>query len=254
MTTIKLFFFIFILSFSSAFVFAEERTISVDYGKLYEIAYNTKDVTVFEAIPDFDQKEIIFKIDVTSPAATLELTIPRELLDSKENGNDLNFFIVADGADVTFSEKKTTDTTRTLFMQLSSGSTVLEVFGTQLGSSTSENRPTVEKPKEEPTKEIPQEKASEEPQTVEQVPEKSVTQEKLSEKITSIEEKPTMVSNEKPSQDTVQNIFDFSKILNWYIPINERQMQQFVMATGAFVALIMVLIILKGLRTEKSLP
>jgi len=41
---------------------------------------------------------------------------------------------------------------------------------------------------------------------------------------------------------------------NWSIPINERQMQQFVMTTGAFVALVIILIIFKGLRTEQSLP
>lgn len=254
MAMLKLLFFMVILSFSPAFVFAEEKTISVDYGKLYDITYNAKDVTVFDVIPDSDGAELIFGIDVTSPIATLELTIPRELLDSKENGNDVDFFIIADGTDdVTFSEKEATYTARTLFMQLSPGITEIEVFGTQLGVSTPENEPSAEEPKEEPAKEIPQEETSEESLTVEQTPSESVPEEKPSE-VAPITEKPTTVSIEKPLQETTQNIFDFSKIPNWYIPINERQMQEFVMTAGTFAALAIVLLIFKGLRTEKSLP
>lgn len=246
MATLKLLFFISVLGFSPALVFAEEQIISVDYGKLYDITYNAKDVTVFEVIPNSDDAELIFVIDVTSPIATLELTIPRELLDSKEDGNDVDFFIIADNADVTFSEKEATDTTRTLFMQLSPGTTELEVFGTQLGS-VSESEPAVEEPQEEPEKEIPQEEISEEPQTVEQVPDESAPEEESS-------EEETTTTEEKPSQEITQNMFDFSKISNWNIPINERQMQQFVMTAGAFAALAIVLIIFKGLRTEQSLP
>jgi hypothetical protein len=246
LVALKLLFFILVFSFSPVLVFAEEQTISVDFGKLYDIMYNAKDVTVFEVIPNSDDGELIFVIDVTSPIATLELTIPRELLDSKENGNDVDFFIIGDGADVTFSEKEATDTSRTLFMQLSPGTTELEVFGTRLGDSVSENESAVEEPKEEPTKEIPQE-ATEEPQIVEQTPDESAPKEE------SPKEEVTPVTEEKPSQ-TIQNIFDFSKMPNWSIPINERQMQQFAMTAGAFAALVIVLIIFKGLRTEQSLP
>ncbi len=131
-------------------------------------------------------------------------------------------------------------------MQLSPDTTELEVFGTQLGDSVSENESAVEEPKEEPTKEIPQE-ATEEPQIVEQTPDESAPKEE------SPKEEVTPVTEEKPSQ-TIQNIFDFSKMPNWSIPINERQMQQFAMTAGAFAALVIVLIIFKGLRTEQSLP
>ena len=243
MVALKLLFFVLVFGFSSTLVFAEEQTIPVDFGKLYDITYDAKDVTIFEVIPNSDDTELIFVIDVTSPIATLELTIPRELLDSQENGNDIDFFIIADGADVTFSEKETSDTSRTLFMQLSPGTTELEVFGTKLGDNVSENE-SVEEPKEEPAKEIPQE--TEEPQIVEPTDE-SVPKEETS------EEEVTSVTEEKPSQ-TIQKIFDFSKLQNWSIPINERQMQQFAMTAGAFAALVIVLIIFKGLRTEQSLP
>ena len=253
MAILKLLLFILALSFSPFFVFAEEKIISVDYGKLYDITYNAKDATVFDVIPNSDDAELIFEIDVTSPVATLELTIPRELLDSKENGNDSDFFIIADGAVVTFSEKEATDTTRTLLMQLSPGTTDLEVFGTQLGSNSLENEPTVGEQKDEPIKEIPQEETSGKPTTEEQVPVEPVPEEKSSDEITPpTEEKSTDMK--KPSQETTQNMFDFFKMPNWSIPINERQMQEFVMTAGAFAALVIVLIIFKGLRTEKSLP
>ena len=249
----KLLFFILVLSFSPLLVFAEEKTITVDYGKLYEIAYAVKDVTVFEVTPDSDQKELIFDIDVTSPIATLELTIPRELLDSKENGNDVDFFIIANEELVTFSEKEATDTTRTLFMQLSPGTTELEVFGTELAGTAVENQvaPEEKPPAEETTQ---TEQPTEEPTTEEQTPGKDTSEEKTPEEMTPpVEEKPVPVSTEKPLQ-TSQNMFDFSKIPNWSISINERQMQEFAMTAGAFVALILVLAIFKGLRTEKDLP
>lgn len=232
-----------LLSFSPILVFAEEQTISVDYGKLYDIKYDTKDVTIFEVIPNPDDLELIFEIDAKSPNATLELTIPRELLDSKENEKDSDFLVIADGADVTFSEKEATNTTRTLFMELSQGTTEIEIFGTQLVGQISENEPVLEEPKEEPAQEIPQEEIKE-PPPVEQTPES--TEESSKEEV-----KP--VAEEKPSQ-TMQKMFDFSKMPNWSIQINERQIQLFAMTAGAFVALVIVLIIAKGLRTEKSLP
>ena len=233
-----------LVSSSPILVFAEEQTISVDYGKLYDINYDAKDVTIFEVIPNPDDSELIFEIDVASPNATLELTIPRDLLDSKENEKDSDFLIVADGADVTFSEKEATNTTRTLFMELSKGTTELEIFGTQLVGQVSDNEPVIDEPKEEPAQEIPQEETKE-PPTVEQTPEESTPKEPSKEEVIPVVE-------EKLSQ-TMQKMFDFSKMPNWSIPINERQIQQFEMTAGAFAALVIVLIIAKGLRTEKSL-
>ncbi|HSB57227.1 MAG TPA: hypothetical protein VLD38_05425 [Nitrosopumilaceae archaeon] len=245
MLTLKLLLFL-LLIFPPALVFADEKIIKVDYGKLYDLSYDAKDTTVFEVIPNSDDAELIFEIDVTSSVATLELTIPRELLDSKENGDDSDFFIIADGELVPFSEKEKTDTTRTLFMQLSQGTTELEVFGTQLGGKSTEIVPTVENQTAEPVKEIPQNETSEKPTSEEPAPVESVPEEKPSEEVTPTEE--------QPSKEITQNIFDFSKLSTWSISVNERQLQEFVMTAGAFVALVIILVIFKGLRTEKSLP
>ena len=219
---------LFLLGFSPLTVFAEPATISVDYGKLYEITYDAKDVTIFEVVPNPDEVELIFEVDVTSPIATLELTIPRELLDATEDGEDAPLFVIADGDLVTFSEKKATDTTRTLFIQLSPGTSELEVFGTHLVGKTFEDEPVEEEIEEE----IPEETQEEEPM------EDSI-------------EKPSMTTEKEttPSQD----IFDFN-IPNWSsIEISKRQMTEFTVAGAIFVVLAIVIAAVKGSRKAKEL-
>lgn len=233
-----------LLSFSPFSVFAKAQTISVDYGKLYEITYNAKDVTVFEVVPNPDEVELIFEVDVTSPIATLELTIPRELLDATEDGEDAPFFVIADGDLVTFSEKKATDT-RTIFVQLSPGTSELEVFGTHLVGKTFENVPE----EEIPTKETPQEEPSS--PSEEQPPEQEMTPQ------TEMEEKPTESSIEKPPQmtekeTTSQNMFDFT-LPNWSpVEISKRQMTEFTVAGAVFVVLAIVITVVKGSKKAKE--
>jgi len=238
-----------LLSFSPFSVLAEDGTISVDFGKLYEITYNAKDVTVFEVVPNSDEVELIFEVDVTSPIATLELTIPRELLDATEDGEDAPFFVIADGDLVTFSEKKATDTTRTLFIQLSPGTSELEIFGTHLVGKTFEDV-SVEEDTEE---EIP-----EETQEEESIPEEQPSEEEMTQEPT-MEEKPTEESMEKPSITTEkkttpsQNILDFS-IPNWSpIEISKRQMTEFAIVGAIFLVLAIVIAAVKGSRKAKEL-
>ena len=225
-------------------MFAEAQTISVDFGKLYEITYNAKDVTVFEVVPNSDEVELIFEVDVTSPIATLELTIPRELLDATEDGEDALFFVIADGDLVTFSEKKATDTTRTLFIQLSTGTSEVEVFGTHLVGKTFEDASVEE--------EIPEE-TQEEPSASEEQPSEEETKPE-----TEMEEKPAETPMEKPPQMTEketasQNMFDFS-IPNWSpIEISKRQMTEFTVAGAIFVVLAIVIAAVKGSRKAKEL-
>ena len=139
-----------LLSLSLTYVSADKETISVQAGKSYEVAYDAKDVKILDVTPNQDEIELIFSVEVTSPAGTLEITIPRQLLDSIADGKDTNFFVIADGDIVTFSERNPTDTTRTLFVQLSQGTKELEVFGTQLGSQATSQPPAESKPAETP--------------------------------------------------------------------------------------------------------
>lgn len=234
-----------LLGFSSVSVFAETATISVDFGKLYEITYDAKAVTIFEVVPNPNEVELIFEVDVTSPIATLELTIPRELLDSTENGEDAPFFVIADGDLVTFSEKKATDTTRTIFVQLSPGTSELEVFGTHLVGKTFENVPEEEIPTKETPQEEPSSPSEEQPPEQEMIPQ------------TEMEEKPTESSMEKPPQitekeTTSNNMFDFT-LPNWSpVEISKRQMTEFTVAGAVFVVLATVIAVVKGSRKAKE--
>lgn len=226
-----------LLSFSPFSVFAEAETISVDYGKLYEITYNAKDVTVFEVVPNPDEAELIFEVDVTSPIATLELIIPRELLDATEDGEDAPFFVIADGDLVTFSEKKATDTTRTLFIQLLPGTSELEVFGTHLVGKTFESMPAEDNVEEE----TPEETSQEEPSAPEEPPSEEETMPE-----TEMEEKPPVTTEKETAPP--QSIFDFT-LSNWSpIEVSKRQMTEFAVAGAMFLVLAIVIAAVKGSR------
>ncbi len=238
-----------LITISPLCAFAVKGTISVDYGKLYEITYDAKDVTVFEVIPNSDDMELIFSIDVTSPIATLELAIPRELLDATQDGQDAEFFVIADGDFVTFSEKESTETTRTLFIQLEPGTTELEIFGTHLAGATFEDDSVVEDGEEEmPQEETPQEMMEEESSATE---EQSIEEMQPQE----MEQKPEE-SIETPTEEASpsQSMFDFSNLSDWSVTVSKRQMTEFVAAAALFLVLAIVLGIIKGSRTAKTLP
>ncbi|HSD04223.1 MAG TPA: hypothetical protein VLB45_00525 [Nitrosopumilaceae archaeon] len=229
--------FLALLSFSPILTYAEQQTISVDFGKLYEITYDAKDVTVSEVEPNVDEIELIFHVDVTSPIATLELTIPRDLLDSKENGDDIDFFIIADGELITFSEKESTETTRTLFIQLSPGTNEVEVFGTHLAEKTFEDESAV--PDEDQPQIEETESESDEQPTEETVPE--TTEESM--------ESPTETTEKEPEQQTTGSTI--LKLPAWSMDISKRQMTEFSVAAGLFLFLAIVIAAVKGSRSKQ---
>ncbi len=63
---------------------------------------------------------------------TFDITLPRNLIDSKINNDDDEFIVLVDGDDSAFSEKGTTSTERTLSIPISSGTTEIEIIGTQV--------------------------------------------------------------------------------------------------------------------------
>jgi hypothetical protein len=244
--------FLVLIGLFSGTSYAEQQTISVDFGKLYDIVYDAKDVTVFEVEPNSDEIELIFHVDVTSPIATLELTIPRDLLDSKENGNDVDFFVIADGDLVTFSEKESTETTRTLFIQLSPGTNVVEIFGSHLAgkalvdesSAPDEDQSAVESPPEEPASESTEQPVQEtipeivieEPEIVSETP---ATQEQIEQPLEPVGEFEQIAGINIP------------KLPSWSIDISKRQMTEFVVAAGMFFFLAIVLAAVKGSRSKQ---
>jgi len=151
---------------SSALVYAE--TISVDIeGNSFDIDYTATGMTVSGIEPDLDFVSLIFTVDVTDSSGTLDITFERSFFDSTFEGLDDDFIILADGDEPNFTETDTTTQSRTLSINLPSGTEEVEIIGSVFGDSASVvEPPVIETPEEEepPVVETPEE---EEPPVVE---------------------------------------------------------------------------------------
>jgi len=169
------------------FAYAESGTIPVDVsGTTYNIVYETNGVTIIDIIGDYDFLSLLLEVEVTAPGL-LEITFDRVYFDSTFDGSDEPFIVLADGEDISFAEKGKTEQTRTLVMELPSGTEEVEVIGTHLlegiiGAATTED-PSVEEPEIIPEEETP----TEEVPTEEEIPEETMPEEE-----TPMEEIPTM--------------------------------------------------------------
>ena len=246
-----------LLAISITYVSADKGTVTVQAGKPYEIAYDIKDVKILDVTANQDETELIFQVDVTSPAATIEITIPRQLLDSIADGKDTDFFVIADGDLVTFSEKKPTDTTRTLFVQLSQGTKELEVFGTQLGSQATTQPPAESKPAETPKQEVP---PSEKPTEKQPVEEKPATTPEETKQTPSQEEKSPEKISEQPVQSTEKkgtpfaSLLDFKHMPNLSVDVDKKQLIEFGAVGAIFVGFAIAIGAIYRARKKKTVP
>ena len=79
---------------------------------------------------------LIFTVQVDDPTASLKVVFDRVFFDAKfQSGNDDDFFVLADGEEVNFDEKKT-NTQRTLTFGLDQGTEEIEIIGTHLTGVT----------------------------------------------------------------------------------------------------------------------
>ncbi len=151
---------------SSALVYAE--TISVDIeGNSFDVDYTTTGMFVTGVEADLDFVSLILTVDVTDSPGVLEITFDRSFFDSIFEGVDDDFIILADGDEPNSTEIDTTAQSRTLSIELPSGTEDVEIIGSVFGDSASVvERPVVETPEEEepPVVETPEE---EEPPVVE---------------------------------------------------------------------------------------
>ena len=133
--------------FSSAFVYAE--TASVDVGSTsYDVEYAGNGVIVSGIDADTDFVSLIINVDVSGSPGTLEITFERSFFDSMYQGDDDNFIVLADGDEPTYSEIETTPQSRTLSIELPTGTEEVEIIGSVFGSSVTEpvEEPAVEEP------------------------------------------------------------------------------------------------------------
>ncbi len=128
-------------------VFADTGSVSVVSGKTYSVDYTSTGVKITDAQADQTLGEILFTVQVQQNDATLQITLPRELIDSKNsNGTDSDFLVVVDGVLVK-AQETSTSTTRTIqFSHLTTDQKEIDVIGTFLASSSTVAPTTIPTP------------------------------------------------------------------------------------------------------------
>lgn len=131
-----------LLTVSFVSVFADTSgDITIVSGKTYLIHYEAKDSQVKSVEINKESQSLVFSIQATSSTATIQLTLPRELIDStKSDGTDDVFIVLADGAPISEIEKNSSSLTRTLLVPLTSDIKEIEIIGTHIGVTTSTSK------------------------------------------------------------------------------------------------------------------
>ncbi|NHI03539.1 hypothetical protein DYY67_1334 [Candidatus Nitrosotalea sp. TS] len=142
---------LFLVFSSLSSVFADTGSFPVVFGNTYQINYNANGVVIqdIEVNPTYD--ELTVTVQVSSPNASLDLTIPRDLIDSKQGNNDISFIAVVDGTLADMQEKTPTATTRTVSLQLTPDNKQIEIIGTYMVTPVQNGGATTPAPKTTPT-------------------------------------------------------------------------------------------------------
>ena len=128
---------LFVLTFFFVSAFADTSDLTIVLGKEFKIHYEAKEVQVQTVQLNRDDLGLVFSVQVSSPIATLELTLPRELIDSTDtNGKDSNYIVLVDGAFASYVNIGATSASRTILIQLAPDNRELEIIGTHLASET----------------------------------------------------------------------------------------------------------------------
>ena len=128
---------LFVLTFFFVSAFADTSDLTIVLGKEFKIHYEAKEVQVQTVQLNRDDLGLVFSVQVSSPIATLELTLPRELIDSTDtNGKDSNYIVLVDGAFASYVNIGATSASRTILIQLAPDNRELEIIGTHLTAET----------------------------------------------------------------------------------------------------------------------
>jgi len=150
---------------SSALVYAETLSVDVE-GNSFDVDYTTTGMSVTAIESDTESFSLFLTVDVIDSPGILVITFDRSFFDSIYDGLDDEFFILADGDFTNVDETETTPQSRTLNIEVPSGTDEIEIIGTVFGDSTQ-----VEEPEPEPETEQEAEPETEEPtETVDDTP------------------------------------------------------------------------------------
>lgn len=126
---------LFLVVFTVSPALADTGVMPVVAGKTFQVNYNANGVKIQDIETNPTYEELTVSVQVSSQNALLELTIPRDLLDSKQGNNDIPFITVIDGTLGNVEEKNPTATTRTISIQLTPGNQQIEIIGTYVAIS-----------------------------------------------------------------------------------------------------------------------
>ena len=95
----------------------------------FDVDYTLENGIVDTIFLDPDFVELIITMD-TSDDGTLEVTIPRGLLDAKFESTDDVFFVLVDGFETNYVEIESTSSDRTLVIPFFGGDSIIDIIGT----------------------------------------------------------------------------------------------------------------------------
>ena len=107
-------------------------SISVDIGEsTYDIEYTANGVEIKSASADMDFMSLIFSVEVSDSEGQLEFNFDRDFFDAKLGSEDDEFFVIADGDELSFEETKD-DSYRNIVFTIDPGTEEIEIVGSQI--------------------------------------------------------------------------------------------------------------------------
>jgi YVTN family beta-propeller protein len=104
-------------------------TIQLPVAAVGSVTSHGQDVDIRSAYLDIDNKKLSLSV-VTLDGGQADITIPRYMIDSKQDGTDSSFQVLIDGKPVKFDEAGTTDSQRTISLFVPKGTLEIDVVGT----------------------------------------------------------------------------------------------------------------------------
>ncbi len=107
---------------------------AVTYGdKSFDVEASLSNGSVKSIDVDPDFTSLLLTVETSATAnGELMITLPRELIDAKNNGADDSFIVLVDGDEVDYEEHHVTATERALKIELPAGVEEVEIVGSQV--------------------------------------------------------------------------------------------------------------------------
>lgn len=139
--------------------FAEPGTSQVTVNdSTFDVKYDATGLTVSGIEADVQSSSVTVFVTTSDVSGTLAIILDRNFFDSRSDGADDDFLILADGVETTFQESKD-DTSRTLTIDVPSGTNSVDIIALGSTSFGSQQPATEQQPEPEPPVEVPEETA-----------------------------------------------------------------------------------------------